>query len=268
MKQTTNQIDNQKGFSLIMVLIAIGVIGALGMSMLSMFRSFNAQSRHFSSMVGGRALLSTLQGIVAYPNLCIANLDPASKNFDLTQAASEEGMPFSLFLGGGVTGPVAKAGSTLLNYDITVDNLSFRNAHAIGTDPAISGNTLYSGELVLQLKKMGNSADVAGGNTLRERSVGAMTVSVNPTTNVIGGCFALTDARQACKEVGGVYDDTSFPKCKMPHPCEGKADAMFLGYTQQGVPICKSMAQVVGTMCKEGEYVVSDGAGAVKCKAP
>lgn len=262
------RIDNQNGFSLIMVLIAIGVIGALGMSMLSMFRSFNAQSRHLSSMVGGRALLSTLQGIVAYPNLCIANLDPASRNFDATQAATEDGVPLSLFLGGGITGPVAKAGSKLMSYDISIDSLNFRNAHAIGTDPAIAGNTLYSGELILQLKKMGESSEVAGGNTLRERSVGAMTISVDPTTNVIGGCFALTDARQACKEVGGTYDDTSYPKCKMPHPCEGKSNTIFLGYSKEGEPQCKSMAQIVGTMCPAGQYVVSDGAGAVICKAP
>lgn len=262
------RLNNQRGFSLVMALIAIGVIGALGMSMLSLFRSFNAQSRHFSSMVGGRALLSTLQGIVAYPNLCIANLDPASKNFNAVQAATEEGVPLSIFLGGGSTGPTAKAGSTLLNYDITIDTLNFRNVNPIGTDPAIAGNTLYSGELVVQLKKMGATTEVAGGNTLRERSVGVMTVSVDAATNIIEGCFALTDARQACKEVGGTYDDTSYPKCKMPYPCAGKANTMFLGYSSDGIAQCKSMAQLVGSMCPEGQYVVSNGAGAVVCKAP
>ena len=262
------RVNNQNGFSLIMVLIAIGVIGALGMSMLSLFRSFNAQSRHFSSMVGGRALLSTLQGIVAYPNLCIANLDPASRNFDAVQAATTEGVPMSLFLGGGATGPTAKAGSNLSNYDVGVESLNFTNAHPIGTDPNISGNTLYSGELILQLKKMGASSEVAGGNTLRDRSVGVMTISVDPTTNTIGGCFALTDARQSCKEVGGTYDDTSFPKCKMPYPCEGKGNAIFLGYDKNGVAQCKSMAQIVGDMCPAGQYVVSDGSGGIKCKTP
>lgn len=260
--------NNQSGFSLIMALMAIAVVGALSMTMMTIFRTFNAQSRHFNSMVGTRALLSTLQGIVAYPNLCIANLDPASKTFNPTQAATEDGVPLSLFMGGGPTGQKAEAGSTLMSYDVTIDALSYRNAHVIGTDPAVPGNTLYSGELILKLRKMGQTADVAGGAALRERSIGTMTVSVNPTSSMITNCYALTDARQSCVEVGGTFDDTSFPKCKMPFPCEGIPKAIFLGYSSTGTPQCQTMAQIVGSMCPAGQYVVSDGAGSTTCKTP
>lgn len=262
------RFSNQSGFSLIMALMAIAVVGALSMTMMTLFRTFNAQSRHFNSMVGTRALLSTLQGIVAYPNLCIANLDPASKYFNPTQAATEDGVPVSLFMGGGPTGLKAQAGSVLMSYDVTIDTLSYRNAHVIGTDPAVPGNTLYSGELILKLKKLGQTADVAGGNTLRDRSIGTMTISVNSTTSTITNCYALTDARQSCVEVGGTYDDTTFPKCKMPYPCAGVPNAIFLGYSSSGSPQCQTMAQVVGSMCPAGQYIVSDGPGSVTCKTP
>lgn len=262
------RFNNQRGFSLIMSLMAIAVVGALSMTMMTVFRTFNAQSRHFNSMVGTRALLSTLQGIVAYPNLCIANLDPASKIFNPTLAATEDGMPISLFMGGGPTGLKAQAGSVLMSYDVTIDNLNYRNAHVIGTDPAAAGNTLYSGELIVKLRKNGQASDVAGGTVLRDRSVGTMTVSVNPATNTITNCYALTDARQSCVEVGGTFDDTSFPKCKMPYPCSGIRDAVFLGYSSSGTPQCQTMAQMVGSVCPAGQYIVSDGAGSVECKTP
>lgn len=251
-----------------MALIAIAIVGALSMSMMTIFRTFHTQSRHFNSVVGARALLSTLQGLVAYPNLCIANLDPSSQIFNPTLAATEEGVPMSLFLGGGPTGLKVQAGSVLLAYDVTIDTLTFRNSHLIGTDPAIAGNTLYSGELILKLKKIGLTSDVAGGTELRERSVGTMTVSVNPTTNTITGCYALTDARQSCIEVGGTYDDSSYPRCKLPYPCSGIPNAIFLGYSSSGSPQCKTMAQIVGSMCPAGQYIVSDGSGSIICKSP
>jgi hypothetical protein len=219
-------------------------------------------------MVGTRALLSTLQGIVAYPNLCIANLADSSKSFNPALAATEDGVPISLLLGGGPTGLKAQAGSVLMSYDVTIESLNYRNAHTIGTDPAVPGNTLYSGELMLRLKKNGQTADVAGGTSLRERSVGTMTVSVNPATSRITGCYALTDARQSCIEVGGTYDDATYPKCKMPYPCAGVPNAIFLGYSSSGAPLCQTMAQVVGSLCPAGQFIVSDGAGKITCKTP
>lgn len=253
-----------------MALMAIAVVGALSMTMMTIFRTFNAQSRHFNSMVGTRALLSTLQGIVAYPNLCIANLSPASKTFNPTQAATNDGVPISLFLGGGATGLIAQAGSDLRSYDVNIESLSYKNAHPIGVDPAVPGNTLYSGELILKLQKRGTASDVAGGTALRERSVGTMTISVD-ATNTISGCYALTDARQSCIEVGGTFDDTTYPKCKMPYPCDGIPNAIFIGYdTSSGArtPICRTMAQIVGAACPAGQYIVSDGSGSGKCQSP
>lgn len=260
--------NSQKGFSLIMALIAIAIVGALSMTATALFNSFNAQTRHFNSKVGSRALISTVQGLVAYPNLCIANLDPASQIFNPTQAATADGVPLVLRMGGGASGAKVQAGSELKSYDVTVDYLSYRNVNVLGADPAVAGNTLYSGELVLKLKKLGPSAQVAGGNELREKGLGTMIVSVNPTTSRITGCNALTDAKQACTEVGGTYSDTTIPRCKMPYPCAGIPNAMFLGYAANGTPQCKTMSQIVGSLCPAGQYLVSDGSGGVKCNAP
>lgn len=260
--------NNQKGFSLIMALVAVAIVGALSLGMTTLFNSFNAQSRHFNSMVGARALISTLQGLIAYPNLCTANLDPSTRHFDATQAATEAGFPLSLQLGAGPSGSKVQAGSLLKNYDVAVDYLVFRNVSVTGGDPSIAGNSLYSGELALKLRKTGNVKDVAGGVELREKSIGTMIISVDPVTNLISSCYALTDARQACTDVGGSYDDSTTPRCKMPYPCEGIPNSIFLGYSSQGKPQCKTMSQIVGTLCPAGQYLVSDGAGGTACKAP
>jgi type II secretory pathway pseudopilin PulG len=259
---------DQRGFSLVMALIAIAIVGALSLAMTTLFNSFNAQSRHFNSMVGARALISTMQGLIAYPNLCIANLDPSTRYFNATQAATEHGFSLNLQLGAGPDGPKVQTGSALKNYDVTVDYLVYRNVGLTGGDPAIAGNNLYSGELALKLKKSGPSKSVAGGNELREKSIGTMIVSVNPTTNLISSCYALTDARQACTDVGGNYDDSTTPRCKMPFPCAGIPNAIFLGYSSSGTAQCKTMSQIVGALCPAGQYLVSNGAGGTTCKAP
>lgn len=238
------------------------------MSATALFNSFNAQSRHFNSKVGARSLMSTVQGLVAYPNLCIANLEPSSKYINLTQAATTDGVPLILQLGAGPTGPKVQAGSELKSYDVTVDYLSYRNVSLMGADPAVAGNRLYSGELILKLKKLGPATMVAGGNELREKGIGTMIVSVNPTTSMITGCNALTDARQACAEVGGTYSDSTTPRCKMPYPCAGLPNSVFLGYSASGTPQCKTMSQIVGAICPSGQYLISDGNGGVTCRAP
>lgn len=260
--------SNQKGFSLVMALIAVAIVGALSLTMTTLFNSFNAQSRHFNSMVGARALISTLQGLVAYPTLCIANLDPSTQYFNATQAATEQGVSLSLQLGAGPTGPKVQTGSILKNYDVAVDYLAYRNVNITGADPAIAGNMLYSGLLALKLKKLGPSTTVAGGVELREKAIGTMIVSVNPTTNMISSCYTMTDARQACTDVGGTYDDSTIPRCKMPYPCAGIPNSIFLGYSSSGTPQCKTMSQIVGALCPAGQYLVSDGAGGTTCKAP
>lgn len=263
-----NPRSAQQGFSLVMALIAIAIVGVLSLSATSLFNSFNAQSRHFNSKVGARALISTVQGLVAYPNLCIANLESSSQPFNVTQAATAEGVPLILRMGAGPSGPKVQAGSVLNNYDVTVDYLSYRNVSLMGGDPAVAGNRLYTGELVLKLKKLGPSSIVAGGNELREKGIGTMVVSVNPTTNLITGCNALTEARQACTDVGGTYSDTTTPRCKMPYPCAGIPNSIFLGYSNTGAPKCQTMSQIVGALCPSGQYLVSDGSGGVKCRAP
>jgi hypothetical protein len=251
-----------------MALIAIAIIGALSMTVPILFRSFNAQSKHYNSVVGARSLISTMQGFVAYPTLCIANLDPSSRTFDPVQAASATGIPMSIQLGSGNTGPKVEAGSKLQNYDVEVDYLQYRRAAVSGADPAVAGNRLYSGELVMKLKKSGAAKEVAGGNELRERGIGTMILSVNSTTNLITGCYTLADARQACTEVGGTYDDATTPKCKLPYPCDAIPNAIFMGYDAANKPQCKTMSQLVGAICPSGQYLVSDGQGGTSCRAP
>lgn len=259
---------DQKGFSMIMALMAIAILGALSMTVAILFRSFNAQSKHYNSVVGARSLISTLQGFVAYPTLCIANLDPSTRTFDSIQAATPIGIPLSLQLGSGTTGPKVEAGSILQSYDVTVDYLQYRRAAMAGADLNVPGNRLYSGELVMKLKKSGSSKDVAGGVELRERSIGTMILSVNPTTNQITGCYTLADARQACTEIGGTYDDASTPKCRLPYPCESIPNSIFMGYDSANVAQCKTMSQLVGSVCPAGEYLISDGNGGTVCHKP
>jgi competence protein ComGC len=265
--ESMNQIKTEQGFSLVMTMIAIAIIGVISMALTALFSSLNAQSKHMNSVTGARALISTIQGFIAYPNLCIANLDPSTTSFNATAAASTTGIPLSIQMGSGATGAKVEAGSSLFSYDVDVESLTYRNAALAGADPTIAGNKLYSGELVIKLRKSGIVGSVAGGNEMHERGVGTFVVSVNPS-NVITGCYALADARQACNEVGGVYNDSTTPKCKLPYPCAGVPNSMFMGYNTSGIPQCKTMSQIVGSICPSGQYLVSDGSGGATCRAP
>ncbi|MGZ3747288.1 MAG: type II secretion system protein [Pseudobdellovibrionaceae bacterium] len=256
-------IQTNKGFSLIMALIAIAILGCISLAVATLFNSFNAQSRHFNAVSGARTLISTMQGFIAYPNLCIANLAPSvtTTPFNTTQAATPTGIPFAIRLGDPTpTGVVVQAGSTLQNFDVVVQNLDFHNVTLVGADPAVANNKLYSGELVLKLQKNGSYTNVAGGTELKWRSVGILLVSVNPS-GFITGCYALASAQQACNQVGGTYNGATTPPCQLPYPCP--ANSVFLGYVS-GVAQCQTLAQIVGA-CPSGKYLVSDGMGGTLC---
>lgn len=260
----SSPLRSNSGFSLVMALIAVAILVAISLAIAALMNSITAQTRHMNSVAGSRALVSTLQGFMSYPTLCTANLDASTRTFYLSQATSADGLPLSFQLGS--TTEKVEAGRELRNYDVVTQYLSFHSsATPIAADPMIAGNQLYSGFLVLKLLKRGEGA-VAGGNTMHEIGVGTLILSVTPA-NYISRCYALADARQACEEAGGVYNDLTTPRCKLSYPCEGVPDSIFMGY-DAGVPRCKTAAQIVGESCPSGQYLVSNGGGGATCQSP
>src|SRR5262249_27012616 len=158
-----------------------------------------------------------------------AGLEPTTNIFDPTLVVNDDGMPIGFQLGS--TSVHVKDGEALTTYDVLVDSFRFRVSSpltSIGPDPATPGNVLYSGILALKLSKAGGFS-VAGGTSMKERTVGNLVVSVNPTTNAITGCYGTLNAQQACLNMGGIYNPGAAVKCRIPYPCEAAPNSIFLG---------------------------------------
>ncbi|MGZ3769853.1 MAG: type II secretion system protein [Bdellovibrio sp.] len=262
-----NSLNTNKGFSLVMALVAIGILACITMGIATLFNSFNAQTRHFKSEAGARALISTLQGIIAYRNLCTANLDPSTSVFNATTAAlaAPNAMPLAIQLGG-APAPTVQAGSLLQNFDVTVSYFQIQNAALVGADP-VTGYPLYSGELALSLNKLASTpTGVAGGTQMNVRGIGTIFLAVTPGTNVIAGCWALPNAQQACNQIGGTYNGAAVPptpRCSIPYPCGN--NSIFVGYVGN-VAQCRTINQLVGQACPTiNQTLYSDGAGGAYC---
>jgi hypothetical protein len=257
-------VRKDHGFALITAMLAIGLLGALSVAIMIILGSINSQAQNMSSVAGARALITTLQGAISYPTLCATSLDSTTKIYNNSLAASTLGLPLGFNLGA----QKVIAGKELLPYDVKTEYLNFRsNLPPIGADPLVPGNQLRTGQLFLKLSKLGGGK-AAGGSEMRERVVGTLILSVNASTNAIARCYALVDAEQACKELNGNYDPGGTPKCKLPFPCAGIPNSIFMGYNASNVPQCKTISQIVGSTCPLGQYLVSNGMGGASCQAP
>lgn len=256
---------SDQGFTLVASMLAIASLGVLTLAVMTLLKSMNSQAQHVNATAGARALISTLQGTIGYAALCFNSLDPSSQTYDPAAAATPDGFPMSFNLGAGLQ---VAAGQTLLPYDVRVKSLNFvSTTPPIGADPLFAGNQLYSGQLFLSLTKAGGK-DAAGGADMQKRAVGTLVISVNSGTNAISRCYALVDADQACKELNGIFDPSGSPKCKLPFPCAGIPNSIFMGYDAANNPQCKTVAQIVGSTCPSGQYLTADGAGGATCQAP
>jgi competence protein ComGC len=258
-------VHSERGFTLVATMMALASLGVLTMAVMTLLKSMNSQAQHVNSTAGARALISSLQGTIGYQALCFTSLDSSTQTYDGALAASPSGLPLSFNLGAGLK---VAAGETLRPYDVKVKSLSFvSTTPPIGADPLIAGNQLYSGQLFLDLTKLGGD-NAAGGATMLTRAVGTLILSVNTASNAISRCYALVDADQACAELNGIFDPAGSPKCKLPFPCAGIPNSIFMGYDTANNPQCKTVAQIVGNTCPAGQYLTADGAGGATCQTP
>lgn len=260
------KLKNSAGFGMIEVLMMSGILAIFSMAMMGLSASLSKQNKYANVNNGARALTSTLVGIVSYPNLCKNHLQAATSVFNSSMATSQQGMPMAFAIEGNTL--IARDNEELKEFDLKVTSLRFKVPSPLtsaGPDTSISGNNLYVGHLYLGVENRASSEPKLGGQYMKVRSIGTLTVSVNPTTSRIDNCFALMDMKQACVDIGGTYNSNAVPKCKLPYPCAGTS-SIFLGYDASGYALCKGVAQLTGENCPDGSFIVSNGNGKASCK--
>lgn len=266
------RLTQNNGFGLITVVIGIAVVGVLAMIIAGISSSMFKYSANVNAVSNARGIMNILTGVISYPTLCKGSLQASTSTYNDAQAATDDGMPLAFAASGGAGG--GSGGSNLYAdgrdfpyYGIRIQTLRFKKIGAPVPDPAISGNQLYSGTLSIQMNKIGDPGSYLGGNTMKEKVISNMVLSVDPSTNNIANCYAISGARQACIDMGGAYDPVDTPHCKLPYPCGNGTGKVFMGYdSSSGAPNCFTAAELIGQVCPANTYLVSDGDGKATCK--
>lgn len=247
------------------VMVMVGILAIFSMGVMGLSASLSKQNKYANVNNGARALANVLAGITSYPALCKSMLSTSTSTFNGGQAVSVNGLPLAFNLNN--TGTVVRDNEELKDYDVKVTSLRFKAPSPLtsaGTDPAQAGNTLYVGQLLLTVENRAGTETKLGGNSMKERTVGTLTLSVT-SSGTITNCFATMDLAQACIDMGGTPNPNGTPKCKLPYPCNGQSN-IFLGYNDTGNPICKGVNQLAGDACPNESFIISKGNGSGGCK--
>lgn len=256
---------NNGGFGLITVVIGIASVSVLALIIAGLSQSMFRYGANVNALSNSRGVVNILTGVIAYPNLCKASLQPSTLTYIPTEADSDDGMKLA-FLGGNVLG-VLSDGTTLPAYGLRINLLRFRTLGPPSPDTATPGNQLYSGSLFITMTKVGDPNGYLGGSDMKKKIIGTMVLSVNPSTNAITSCYAISGAKQACTDMGGTYTPGGSPQCKLPYPCGSGSGKVFMGYQTDGSPNCYTAAQLIGQTCPANTYLVSNGDGTARCQS-
>lgn len=212
-------LTNSKGFSLIQVLVAAGLIGVISLGVAQVMVQSSRTSKATQNKLDQMITYSTLNDAIDREEFC----KPAMQGnpFDGSIPAKQEvtiTMP---------DGTVYQKGNPVPNTDLIFESLNLKAISPAVTGP-IAGSSVYQVELNAQVKT--DSLNL-GGSMFKEKKVGVFYVTVNSANDIINcsseasvayicnkmnsdydpatnSCKVRPDPELTCKDLGGKYDST------------------------------------------------------------
>jgi type II secretory pathway pseudopilin PulG len=257
------KINNDKGFTLIQMLIGIALLGVMSMASLSLFTGMMKQAKSSESTAEFSKMHDDISTIVRNSDLCTAAL----KGITVGQSASEvrfnlPGSNRSIEAGKGyganwnlqsvsLSGvvPVAGAAPNMRQGLLTLNAFKQSDATATKRDEFYIYFTLDASN---QIDSCLSSTD--------PEIVKANCASLGGTSTGTNCTLPPVSAVNNCNALGGTYDNTKTPKCQLKNPCA--ANEIFMG-TIAGVPQCKSPDRVVASSCTPDQVLISSGGNVI-----
>lgn len=190
---TTRIHRGPTGFSLIELMVALGILSVIIMAMLAMVQYMNQSIAHINAQQEVISLRSEISSAVSNSSTCQAAITGSPK-FDFNLAKGQ-GMPTRITLPGGrVIQGNSKIGT------IEIARLDFINAQLTGS---ASGVTRYRADIFLKVRNLRQSL---GPSDLKGHTVASVNFSV-AATGLIQSCSSsanLSSQLWSCSDAGGI----------------------------------------------------------------
>lgn len=238
----SNLLADQDGFSLVQVLVSLGVASVLGAAVTGMIgQSFKSVSA-VSNKVDENILVSDIASIFSDKNLCKAAVTAPGQ-----QAVPSSGV-FKLMLqlpGYGLVKEGVTLQSNLIVKEFYVDSLTAPE----GT--GVTGESKITGSLKIQTENVGATAQKS--IQRKTRSAGIYTFYFNTSSRTVTGCFgvATMPPDEMCKSLGLIWD-TAKKKCGQ----SAEQSCQEIGASWNGSQCVVNTISILGKSCGSG-YALS-----------
>lgn len=215
---------NNKGFSIVEVLVAVGIAFIIFAGIMSLQSSTALMNKEISRDISYSQLISEVQLILKTPETCTDSL----KNTDINQSVKIHRLGTS-------------QGQVMIEKDMIyegwrINDITFEDVFDLPT----------AGEKVATLRL---DMTKQGGNAIQKTQDYLVKLKVDGA-NLVQNCFVESTANDICISMGGTYDVSADPKCNLP---ASKADMgacpdgqVMSGFDANGDKICRAVAGAPG----------------------
>jgi prepilin-type N-terminal cleavage/methylation domain-containing protein len=190
----SQNISKNNGFTLVEVMVVMGIMGIVALGTSSMFTNMSRQNAKQNAENDLQNLVNTVYGVLGNQSVCTAAFSGKSYNSDSLPNGVDGGLSFA-----GVTiAPGTKWGN------ITINSLNWINPDTtLGSSSIMVGSTpitLTSHLVTLQIDAKINITSHSSSSFLRKIN---FIVGVDPSHS-IKSCFTSIDSNAVCTQLGGV----------------------------------------------------------------
>jgi len=203
-------LKNQSGFTLIEMLIAVGLLGLVTLGSATMFTTMRMQQEANHIRQDLTSLYSDLGVTISDPVTCTLAVTGLDIPFNAAAITPGTGLsPISFRL----NGSVLREGEKVPGYELIADTLAIRNAISVGSDDS---GEIYRGELFVSISS--GKQILPGQSGFKPRTVGSFFLTV--AAGKVVGCsnrIVTTNSgkTEICEALGGFFD-TGLTRCVFP----------------------------------------------------
>ena len=202
----------RNGFSLVEVMVALGVLGVGSMAMMSMISGVATSQKNLEDRSNMNQFSNDMQALLSDGSSCISALGGGSQSFNIAASKTAQGADLEFRLNGETIGK----NTTIKSYRIVSDRIFATEGTLAGVDS--TGRNVYAAHLSGLFKPVNSTAKSSGLTDYAARSMGLIFLTLDSSSRIVA-CTKKSPLDQAlandfCLEFGGTYD-SSTRKCNL-----------------------------------------------------
>lgn len=208
--KSKSHIHNSKGYTLLMVLLSMGVFSISAIAVLTLTNQSSTAQKSFSSNLGKLNLNRDLALVMQDKKTCTSKIrqHPTAKSNNILSKNAQ----IDFELNGHIIGSDDTAARNL--YDLSNIEIKLDNTTLVEPIP-FTTNKLYKTNVSVSSDR---SQMGPGGKKLKDFEIGTLFLELDNSKNIVS-CFSDLSIEGSCRQMGGYYSATSDPTCSVPPAC-------------------------------------------------